>query len=278
MRCWFWATRTQAPMFSAAARPSHSHPVGSFVSVVSPSLAVALASLGAYEGLRHVLRFVYYPRLEWGHTPARAQRVPLGVLGWVFEVYKMSENDFVANAGVDAAVFLRMLALGSLRSGAPRRAVAGASAYSHSSGSLLFSGTKLFIIMSIVAMTILFPVNSAGGGESTGFDVFNLSNVRDGSHLLWAHVAVCYMFTGLVIFTLNSEYDEVAAGSRTSRASSRPPDNGPADEQVIRLVTDFKTSPAEHRMVYVRLIPERFRTDEGLYAYFDRIYPHQVKA
>lgn len=121
----------------------------------------------------------------------------------------MPEPELIEHAGFDSAVYLRIYLL----------------------------GLRLFIPIFIVAAIVLLPVNATDdelvddGVDHekfyfTNVDKLSISNVKNGSRRLWAHVCMSYMFTGWICYVLFQEYEKVTMMRlRYNDAERRRPDH-----------------------------------------------------
>ncbi|MCO5582898.1 hypothetical protein L7F22_036800 [Adiantum nelumboides] len=112
----------------------------------------------------------------------------LHFLDWTKEALRMPEPELIDHAGLDSAIYLRIYLL----------------------------GLRLFVPMFLLAAIVLFPINATAdklqGAHPFLFsnvDKLSISNVKDGSRRLWAHVCMSYVFTGWICVVLFKEYEKV---------------------------------------------------------------------
>ncbi|GJN20234.1 hypothetical protein PR202_gb07586 [Eleusine coracana subsp. coracana] len=111
-------------------------------------------------------------------------------LGWVPGALRMTENELVAHAGLDSAVYLRIYTL----------------------------GLKIFLPITVAALLVLVPVNVSGGTLLSlrkevvfnDIDKLSISNVSPGSNRFFIHLLMAYVFTFWTCFMLYKEYSNVA--------------------------------------------------------------------
>ncbi|KAH6557658.1 hypothetical protein KP509_1Z101700 [Ceratopteris richardii] len=126
-------------------------------------------------------------------------------LDWTKEALKMPEPELIEHAGLDSAIYLRIYLL----------------------------GLKMFVPIFLLAAVILFPINATGGKLnddhrflSSNVDKLSISNVKDHSKSLWAHVCMSYIFTVWVSVVLFKEYEKVMLMRlRYNDAPRRRPDH-----------------------------------------------------
>ncbi|XP_058739272.1 CSC1-like protein HYP1 [Vicia villosa] len=121
--------------------------------------------------------------------------------GWVRRAWEPSDDEFIAAAGLDAFVFIRIF---------------------------VFS-LKVFTFAGIVGTIFLLPINYTGTQlrddsdfPNKSLDTFSISNVNNGSHRLWIHFCAAYVFTGVVCILLYFEYDYIASKRIACFYSSKP--------------------------------------------------------
>ncbi|PWA95876.1 calcium-dependent channel, 7TM region, putative phosphate [Artemisia annua] len=115
----------------------------------------------------------------------------LSFLNWMPQALRMKEPEIIQHAGLDSAAFLRIYLL----------------------------GLKIFGPAAIVAFLVLIPVNVSGGMlfffsrelVTRDIDKLSISNVREKSPKLFAHISVMYLFTFWSCYMLYKEYDVVAS-------------------------------------------------------------------
>ena len=110
---------------------------------------------------------------------------------------------------------------------------------------------------------ILIPVYATGdntGNATLQFNQLTLARVETGSHRLWAAVAAWFIFVG---FTLHSFWTEWKLYSKNRYA--------------FLARGDIDMEPEYRYAVRVEQIPSKYRTDQALYDYFDRLFPNQVQ-
>lgn len=121
---------------------------------------------------------------------------------WVKRAWRPSEEELLANSGLDAVVFMRIITF----------------------------GLKVFRFGGIVGIFILLPFNYMGnqlnidftGLPNKSLEAFSISNVDDGSNRLWIHFSAVYIFTAVVCYLLYFEYDYISSKRIAYFYSSKP--------------------------------------------------------
>ncbi|URD95210.1 hypothetical protein MUK42_36138 [Musa troglodytarum] len=151
----------------------------------------------------------------------------LRFLEWMPAALKMPELELIDHAGLDSAVFLRIYLI----------------------------GLKIFIPITILAFSVLVPVNWTNSTLKnsnkvyTDIDDLSISNVPTGSQRFLAHSVMAYVFTFWSCYVLHKEYEIVVAMRLHFLASMKrrpdqftvlvrnvPPD---PDESISELVEHF---------------------------------------
>ncbi|CAN6329626.1 unnamed protein product, partial [Urochloa humidicola] len=102
---------------------------------------------------------------------------------WLPAAWRRSEEDIHAAAGLDGVVFIRIF---------------------------IFS-IRVFAAAAVLGVGVLLPVNFMGDQLQTidfsdlpnkSIDHFSVSNVQDGSNMLWLHFSAVYILTGITCYLL----------------------------------------------------------------------------
>nr|XP_018673709.1 PREDICTED: protein OSCA1-like isoform X2 [Musa acuminata subsp. malaccensis] len=196
----------------------------------------------------------------------------LKFLEWMPAALKMPEPELIDHAGLDSAVFLRIYLI----------------------------GLKIFIPITILAFSVLVPVNWTNGTlndsnnlQYSDIDKLSISNVPERSQRFWAHLVMAYVFTFWTCYVLRKEYGTIASMRLHFLATvKRRPDqftvivrNVPPDpdESVSELVEHFflvnhRDNYLTHQVVYnantlAKLVEEKKQMENWLDYYqlkFDR--------
>ncbi|PKU72157.1 CSC1-like protein HYP1 [Dendrobium catenatum] len=150
---------------------------------------------------------VYVPRLVVEGKAQRTREFNLEDLlpnpGWLRKAWQTSEDELLSSCGLDAVVFIRIF---------------------------IFS-FKVFSVAAGLGMFILLPINYFGDQlretdftdlQNKSLDLFNISNVKDGSNWLWAHFSAAYVITGVVCYLLYSEYKYISLKRLEQFYASKP--------------------------------------------------------
>ncbi|KNA15383.1 hypothetical protein SOVF_098760 isoform B [Spinacia oleracea] len=131
--------------------------------------------------------YVYVPRLLAANGIEKNLHIRLRRMipspGWVKKAWNLTEEELLSTSGLDAVVFTRIIVL----------------------------CLKIFSFAGIIGLFVLLPINCAGtqlaafditaiSGET--LDLFTISNVNNGSKMLWAHCTAVYLITVFVCFLL----------------------------------------------------------------------------
>ncbi|XP_018673709.2 protein OSCA1-like isoform X2 [Musa acuminata AAA Group] len=196
----------------------------------------------------------------------------LKFLEWMPAALKMPEPELIDHAGLDSAVFLRIYLI----------------------------GLKIFIPITILAFSVLVPVNWTNGTlndsnnlQYSDIDKLSISNVPERSQRFWVHLVMAYVFTFWTCYVLRKEYGTIASMRLHFLATvKRRPDqftvivrNVPPDpdESVSELVEHFflvnhRDNYLTHQVVYnantlAKLVEEKKQMENWLDYYqlkFDR--------
>lgn len=182
---------------------------------VSGDNLVTSIFVNAILGLLCLLGFVIW-RTQFGiyttreHVPGvkkRPAKLPTNgfnrVWSWMALVRSVSDKEFLASAGFDALVSVRVISY----------------------------GIALFLPLTIFGIGVLLPVNYTGGNlaqESADADSSNLtiaflkmtiSNIENGSPVLWVHCVFLFMFVFWACYLLLVFYEEHIAMQHTIAAA-----------------------------------------------------------
>ncbi|KAF5731511.1 CSC1-like protein [Tripterygium wilfordii] len=116
-------------------------------------------------------------------------RTYIKFLNWMPAALRMPEPELSDHAGLDSAVYIRIYLL----------------------------GLKIFVPITLLAFSILVPVNWTGDTLEhvkdlvfSDIDKLSISNIPSGSKRFWAHVVMAYVFTGWTWYALYKEYKTIA--------------------------------------------------------------------
>jgi len=119
-----------------------------------------------------------------------------------------------------------------------------------------YLGMKIFSVFAVYGLLVLVPLNSFGnGGELSLFNIMTLSNISNESPKMWAHVVGIYLLTAITMWQLVIEF-----------------------RCYTRLRHEFlRRRRAMFRSVLVEEVPTQLRSQVNLRAYFEKLYPNQVR-
>ncbi|BBN16221.1 calcium permeable stress-gated cation channel [Marchantia polymorpha subsp. ruderalis] len=115
------------------------------------------------------------------------------VMDWIKDCLRMPEAELIDHAGLDSAVFLRLILL----------------------------GLKLFVPLTVVGFVVLVPLNVTDKQLSNdlkdkaltydALDTITISNISTASRRLWAHLVAAYVYTIWACWLLFREYRNIVA-------------------------------------------------------------------
>ncbi|XP_057948020.1 CSC1-like protein At1g69450 isoform X2 [Malania oleifera] len=123
--------------------------------------------------------------------------------GWVRTAWQPSEEELLSSSGLDVVVFMRIF---------------------------IFS-LRVFSFAGIIGIFVLLPVNCLGDQledvdysdfSSNSLDLFSISNVKNGSKMLWIHFSAVYVVTVFVCCLLYYEYRYISSKRIAYFYSSKP--------------------------------------------------------
>ncbi|PHH87696.1 hypothetical protein CDD83_8528 [Cordyceps sp. RAO-2017] len=152
------------------------------------SLILGISALLAFCVLRPRWPSLYSARKRRLDSSVSLPALPRSFLGWIPKLYRVTEDQILDSAGLDAFVFLAFFKM----------------------------ATRLFMTMAFFAIVVLWPINShyrnfqpALGG---GHELPERGNGHDGGDddisdhsFLWAYVVFTYFFAGLTLYSVNWE-------------------------------------------------------------------------
>jgi len=159
-------------------------------------------------------------------------------LDWVLPVYKVPWNKVLKDGGLDAYMFLRYIRL----------------------------CLRITSVSAFWGIIILWPVyaNGAGPYGELSWYHFSMANVDQGSWRIWVPTVFIYLFSAYIFFAMRQEYkhyvelrmDYLGEGGTGDR-------HGPGQDQ-------------QTYSVMVERIPSLLRSDQGLFDYFNHLFPGKV--
>ncbi|KAG8049097.1 hypothetical protein GUJ93_ZPchr0009g1264 [Zizania palustris] len=150
-------------------------------------------SVGINLGLTVLLAAVYsLLRRRRPYGDVYSPRRPYAPLeSWLAAAWRRTEDDIHAAAGLDGVVFVRIFAF----------------------------SIKVFTAAAVLGVGVLMPVNFLGDQlrqidfsdlPNKSVDLFSVSNVQDGSNMLWLHFSAAYVITGVSCYLLYYEYKYIS--------------------------------------------------------------------
>ncbi|KAK7747735.1 hypothetical protein SLS62_008879 [Diatrype stigma] len=168
------------------------------------SLALGISALFAFCILRPRWKTLYAARKRWTDPKIALPHLPDSFLGWIPALYKVTEEQVLATAGLDAFVFLAFFKM-SLR---------------------LFGTMLLFAVFVLWPIHVTFDTIKGGGDDkdikslTAYFDVdyqnpptqspTTLAAADDKNRsYLWAYLAFTWFFSFLTVYFMNTETSKV---------------------------------------------------------------------
>ncbi|KAI9455648.1 hypothetical protein F5148DRAFT_984707 [Russula earlei] len=218
--------------------------IGSFLSQNADSRSLAPAAVGIqvllmtgvsaatiilFNVLRPNNKVVYEPKLKFPDGNKQPPQISSGVFGWISPLIHTKEPELIDKLGLDAATFLRFLRM--MRT--------------------------IFSLVAALTCAILIPINLTYNLKNVpkeSRDTLSMLTIRDvGGNILWAHVGMVYVITGVVIVVIWFHWTAM-----------------------VRLRKQFFRSPEYAlsfyaRTLIVRRVPKKLQSDEGIKAIFDSV-------
>ncbi|GAX72988.1 hypothetical protein CEUSTIGMA_g440.t1 [Chlamydomonas eustigma] len=131
----------------------------------------------------------FSPKFKTPGVKVKPEPLPSTFFGWIWPVITYKEPQIIDSAGLDTAMYLRVMTF----------------------------GMQLFLMLSLWCLIAMLPVNltddycdylmySSGSNSSnyafTGFDKCGLANVTLGSNRFWVHMISVYAVTGITLWLL----------------------------------------------------------------------------
>ncbi|KAI9465279.1 hypothetical protein BJY52DRAFT_1388541 [Lactarius psammicola] len=190
---------------------------------------VSVVTIILFNLLRPNNKIVYEPKVKYHVGEKKPPRISSSIFGWVSPLLNTKEPELVDKIGLDAATFLRFLRM--MRT--------------------------IFTLVALATCVVLIPINvsyNLSHVDSSKRDVLSMLTIRDVSgNLLWAHVGMVYVITGIVIVVVWFHWTAM-----------------------VRLRAQFFRSPEYAQSFYARTlivmrVPRKLQSDEGIRAIFDSV-------
>ncbi|GAQ81109.1 early-responsive to dehydration stress-related protein [Klebsormidium nitens] len=165
------------------------------------------------------------------------------IFDWLKDVLRMSEEELISIAGLDAVLLLRIIAL----------------------------CLRMFVPITLWALVVLIPVNATDHNvdyqlavnPKSSFDTLDkisLSNVRDKSTRMWAHLVSSYLFAFWAYYCLWTEYAAI-----TRLRLKYMADGAPHPEDFTVLATEIPPAHSDNRGSTRERVERFFREQFGEY-------------
>lgn len=172
---------------------------------------------------------IYEPKVKYHVGDKSPPRISDSVLGWLPPLYRTKEPELLDKLGLDAVTFLRFTRMTRI----------------------LFSCIALLGCVVLMPVDVLYNIQHV---PSTSRDILSILTIRDvqGSYL-FAHVAVSYMISGLVMYFIWRNWI-----------------------RILRLRQEWFRSPEYLESFYARTlivtdVPRRYQSDQGIRTIFESV-------
>lgn len=149
-----------------------------FVSSLVINLGVALVVLSVFSFLRPRLKRIYSPRQLLLDMMFPLGKLPHSSFAWVIPAFMANDDDVFYYAGIDALVYMRFLKL----------------------------CVKIALVIMPCGIAVLLPLNYYGNGSLHGLDKVAMSNIKEGSSKVWAHLVAAWFYTVIICYLLYEEW------------------------------------------------------------------------
>jgi uncharacterized small protein (DUF1192 family) len=190
----------------------------------------------AFEIFRRKFLDVYIPNVRKGAIKSEKVQAPSPVVGsWILQIWKVSDDEIITIAGMDAYVYLRFL-------------------------KMCF---RIALICSFLGSTLLAVYGTSDTDDDTaavhGISLYSMANIPAGDQRLWAPCLFTYLYTFIFLYYAYFEYANFTIKRGKYLKSGDP---------FVPRQTLYS--------ILVENIPSKYRTSQGLYNLFDRLFPGEV--
>ncbi|KAG9312116.1 hypothetical protein JVU11DRAFT_7403 [Chiua virens] len=200
--------------------------VGSQVALMS---IISVATVVAFNALRPKNKVIYQPKVKYHVGDKSPPRISDSLFGWLPPLYRTREPELLDKIGLDAVTFLRFTRMTRM----------------------MFSSIALLGCAVLIPIDVVYNLKNV---KSSSRDILSILTIRDvqGSWL-FAHVAVSYLISGLVMYFIWRNWTHI-----------------------LRLRQEWFRSPEYHQSFYARTlivtdVPRRYQSDEGIRAIFESV-------
>ncbi|KAI1302205.1 hypothetical protein F5Y03DRAFT_212193 [Xylaria venustula] len=157
---------------------------GAIWSALGTSLGITAVTALIFSFVRPYNTVIYAPKLKHADEKHAPPPIGKGVFAWVMPLWRTKEEDLVSHAGMDAALFIRVMQM----------------------------CRNMFLTLSVLGTAVLLPVywelNSVKDGSQKWF--LRLTPVNVAGQPIWALVVVGYLFNIVICSFLWWNYRQVA--------------------------------------------------------------------
>ncbi|RYC60878.1 hypothetical protein CHU98_g5330 [Xylaria longipes] len=219
---------------------------GAIWSALGTSLGVTLVTALIFSFVRPYNTVIYAPKLKHADEKHAPPPIGRGFFAWIFPLWRTTEKDLVAHAGMDAAIFIRVMRM----------------------------CRNIFLVIAVLGTAVLLPIywTKSVDKDTSERWTFRLTPANVWNDSIWALVVIGYVFNIVVCSFLWWNYRQVlrlrriyfeseeyqhSLSARTLMLNDVPR-NMASDEGVARIIDSAAPQSSFSRTVIarnVKLIP-----------------------
>lgn len=142
------------------------------------NVIVTTICLLLFSFLRTRLKRVFSPRLLLLDTMFPLGKIPNSCFAWIMPAFMTSDDDVFYYAGIDALMYLRFMKL----------------------------CLKISLVILPYGLAVLLPLNYYGGNKLSELEELAMSNLKQGSSKMWAHLLGIWVYTLVMLYLLLEEW------------------------------------------------------------------------
>ncbi|XP_032233382.2 CSC1-like protein ERD4 [Nematostella vectensis] len=188
---------------------------------------IAVVILSLFSHLRTRIKRLYAPRLILLDTMFPLGKLPNSSFAWIMPAFMANDDDIFFYSGIDAFVYIRFM-------------------------KLCF---KISLILLPYGIAVLLPLNHYGGMDATGLDKLTMSNIKERSPKLWAHLVAVWGYTLVICYLLYEEWRVY----------------------VLYRQEHLSKGLRSQYTVFVSELPTQLQDEDSMKAYVEKLFPGQVE-
>ncbi|KAI1128271.1 hypothetical protein F5Y10DRAFT_178804 [Nemania abortiva] len=215
-------------------------------SSLGTSIGITVFTAIVFSFVRPFNTVIYAPKLKHADEKHAPPPIGKGFFAWVFPLWRTTEKDMVAHAGMDAAIFIRIMQM----------------------------CRNIFLVIAVLGTAVLLPIywTKSAGDETSQKWFLRLTPINVWGEPFWAVVVLGYLFNIVIcgflwwnyrrVFRLRRLYFESEEYQRSLSARTLMlndiPKNMASDEGVARIIDSAVPQSSFSRTVIarnVKLIP-----------------------